>query len=87
MTERPIVFNYAKAGGPPDEWERLEVVDRETGDLISDVVEANADEGWFIRHVVDPETGEVVVEGEGDDRRIKTERVEQLITIRRKGED
>lgn len=87
MTERPIVLNYAKVGGPPDRWEQVEIVDRETGDLITDVVEANADEGWFIRHVIDPETGEAVTEGEGDDRRIKTERVEQLITIRWKEQD
>lgn len=84
MTDRPMIYNYVKVDGPPDCWCDLEVVDRETGKHIPDVVEVNADEGWFVRHVMDPETGNPVLEGVGDDRTIKTERVEQPIRIQKR---
>lgn len=42
-------ITYAKAGGPPDDWQGLRVLDLETGDEVDRVEEVNAAEGWLIR--------------------------------------
>lgn len=82
MTDQPLT--YAKADGPPDDWMLLKVIDADTGEEITDVVEVNTAEGWLVRYVIDPETGSPVLEGEGDDLRIKTERVERATRLHRK---
>lgn len=41
-------LNYAKVGGPPDDWLDIIVLDLETGKEIPDVIEANVDSGVVI---------------------------------------
>lgn len=40
-------LTYAKVGGPPDDWAKLQVRDRKTGDLV-EAVEVNTAQGWAI---------------------------------------
>lgn len=51
---------YARAGGPPDNWQELTIWDRATGLEVEWVVEVNAAEGWAIVYETpgrdDPET-------------------------------
>ena len=44
------VVTYAKAGVTPHNWMFMLILDRDTGDYVSDVEEVNAAEGWLIRH-------------------------------------
>lgn len=39
---------YAKVGGPPEDWQSLEVRDLDTGQLRHDVIEVNTEEGWAL---------------------------------------
>lgn len=41
-------ITYAKVGGPPDDWERLQVRDTESGALVDSVIEVNTEEGWAL---------------------------------------
>lgn len=75
-----MIYKYAKVGGPPDNWSQMLITDLETGEQVDNVVEVNADEGWLIRQVVD-EDGHPVLDGEGDDRHIRQERIEGLFEI------
>lgn len=54
------------------------VQDAETGEPIKGVIEANAVEGWFTRHVRDAE-GRIVSTEAGDEAAV--ERIEQAIRI------
>lgn len=47
MTD-PIL--YARVNGPPENWNLCLVRNLVTGDLIDDVVEVNAKEGWLRRY-------------------------------------
>lgn len=38
---------YARVGGPPADWYRLQVRDLDSGELV-DAVEANSAEGWAV---------------------------------------
>jgi hypothetical protein len=44
MTE---AITHAAVGGPPDDWQSLQVRDLESGQLV-DAVEVNTEEGWAI---------------------------------------
>lgn len=68
-------LSYAKAGVTPT-WRYLQVIDVETGELIPMVKEANATEGWVIRHKRDETGKRVVVDGA-----LVEERVEIAIRI------
>lgn len=46
-------LTYAKVGGPPAHWQKLEVIDNTSGKLIRDVLEVNTMEGWLTRHIRD----------------------------------
>lgn len=41
----PAKIRHAKAGGPPDNWEGLQVRDLDSGELVTDVVEVWSDRG------------------------------------------
>lgn len=41
-----VEITYAKAGGPPDNWLDLMVIDFDTGEMLDFVVEVNTVEGW-----------------------------------------
>lgn len=60
----PPKITYAKAGGPPDDWSRLQVRDLQTGALLDDVVEVDATEGWAVVYElplrVDPRNDAIV---------------------------
>lgn len=40
---------YAKSGGPPDDWEGLEIIDLDSSAFVPDVEECNVAEGWLVR--------------------------------------
>lgn len=42
-------ITYAKVGGPPANWHGLEVVDLDTGEIVRDVIEVDAVNGWLMR--------------------------------------
>ncbi len=42
---RPLL--YVKAGGPPANWKKIQVVLKSNGRKVPDVVEADAHEGWY----------------------------------------
>jgi len=42
---------YAKVGGPPDNWQDLQVFDKDTGIAINHVIECNAVQGWAKRYL------------------------------------
>lgn len=71
--------DYARVDGPPRDWFRLVVIDASTGGEMRDVIEANAVEGWVVRHMRD-----------GEDRLVRqphslrTERVAASIAIVRR---
>lgn len=48
MSAKPLL--YAKAGGPPDNWMDLRVIDLDTGQDVQDALEVNVTEGWMIRY-------------------------------------
>lgn len=43
-------ITYAKVGGPPEDWSKLQVRDRATGEIVDKVVEVNSAEGWLVTH-------------------------------------
>ena len=43
-------LTYAKAGGPPKNWHKLEVLGPDGVTPMRDVVEVDAKEGWCIRN-------------------------------------
>lgn len=61
---------YAKAGGPPDDWVDLYVIDEETAAEVRDVIEVDCDEGWAICWerddnddvLIDPATGDLATQ-------------------------
>lgn len=69
------VPNYAKAGGPPQNWWCLEVM--LNGNVLKDVVEVNTAEGWAVREALDANGAPVI---EGDE--IKTYRHKGAYTLR-----
>lgn len=46
MTE----LTYAKAGGPPHDWQGLKVFDLATGQEVLDVLECDTGAGWLISY-------------------------------------
>jgi hypothetical protein len=44
------VITYAKVGGPPADWHKLQVRDLDTGELV-EAVEVNTEEGWTVIRV------------------------------------
>jgi hypothetical protein len=40
-------ITYAKVGGPPQDWHKLQVRDLDSGDLVR-AVEVNTEEGWAL---------------------------------------
>lgn len=63
------MITYAKVGGPPDNWMHLRVRDLKTGELVNEVVQVNAAEGWLRRYkqvngkpVLDPASHSLVIE-------------------------
>lgn len=43
--------SYARAGGPPSDWDSLTIIDEATGNAVADVIEVNCSEGWLRRWV------------------------------------
>lgn len=50
-------LTYAKVGGPPDDWECWVVLDAESGEELTNLVEVNTREGWAVRYVTPPVAG------------------------------
>ena len=73
------VITYAKVGGPPDDWYGLQVIDLETGQEVTEVVECSADGGWLIRQKTD-ENGRIVL---SPINTIEYERLDGRFEIRR----
>lgn len=71
-------LTYAKALGPPDDWENLKIVHAD-GTEDRDVIEANSEEGWLIRYRRDAD-GKLIVSGD----ECLTERIECSFTIERR---
>lgn len=46
-------FRFARIDGPPGCWHMLKIIDLSTGEPISMVIAANADEGWVERYASD----------------------------------
>jgi hypothetical protein len=46
---------YAKAGGPPKNWAKLEVVEGDDVRPMAEVLEVNAAEGWCRRYMRGPD--------------------------------
>ena len=69
-------LTYAKVGGPPEDWTRLEVVDLASGNTVP-AVEVNTVEEWAIVYEepsrIDKATG-----------RLATQRIEGRFEIRRR---
>ena len=70
-----------EASGTPRDWFRYAVFDAATGEKLLRVVEANAEEGWFIRYRTGPD-GRLLRDGD----QIAAERVEMPIRIERSPE-
>lgn len=70
-----------EAGGVPRDWFRYVVIDVATGEKLLRVVEANAEEGWFVRYRTGPD-GRLLRDGD----RVASERVERAIRIERVAE-
>lgn len=70
---------YAKVGGPPDDWQQLQVrdLDSDGNNLVDGVVEVNTEEGWC--EVVDRQAPRA--EGEP----LPTRRVTGRFVIERQG--
>lgn len=47
------VVTYAKAGGPPDNWCGLLVLDRDSGEYVGEVCECDTEGGWLVRYKTD----------------------------------
>lgn len=75
MTE----LSYAKVGGPPARWQKLKIIDLDTGLEVSKVVEVNTTEGWLIRYREDAE-GRPFIDPEKPDQAAR-ERVEGRFQI------
>lgn len=41
-------ITYAKVGGPPDDWQHIEIIDKDTGNVVPEVIEVNTIERWAI---------------------------------------
>lgn len=78
MTSTPT---YACAGGPPHDWDRLEVWDLVEERLIPEVVEVNTAEGWLIRYAKGPD-GKPIVDGTGNDAELRKEKVNGRFLLR-----
>jgi hypothetical protein len=76
MTTQLIL--YIKAGLTPD-WKRIRVIHLPSREILSDVMEADASEGWILRRVRD-RNGLLVLDENGH---LATERVECEIRIER----
>lgn len=46
--ESPL--SWAKVGGPPENWQQIDVIDLATGERLRDVIEVNTTGGWAIVH-------------------------------------
>ncbi|HEY3694086.1 hypothetical protein [Phenylobacterium sp.] len=42
-------ITYVRVGGPPADWQSIEVVDLDTGQLVEGVIEVDSDCGWLVR--------------------------------------
>ena len=82
VEEAETIITYAKVYGPPDDWNGLEVVDLDTGEKIENVVEANTEEGWLIRHKDDDDGRPTVINGT-----IAMEKIEGRFKIQRPATD
>lgn len=51
----PGTLTYACVGGPPDDWNNIEIIDLGTGKPVSAVIECNTAEGWLERYVTAPD--------------------------------
>jgi hypothetical protein len=71
-------LTYAQVGGPPHDWQGLQVIDLATGLPVGEVIEVNATEGWLIRYATD-DAGNVVPDGD----EAKRERIKGDFEIRR----
>lgn len=47
------ILTYAKAGGPPENWHGIVILDRDTGEFVRNAIEVDAAEGWLIRYQTD----------------------------------
>ncbi|NIJ40369.1 hypothetical protein FHS78_000639 [Parvibaculum indicum] len=65
-------ITYAKAGGPPEDWTNIEVVDIQTGNVIDYVVEVDTIAGWLRKYKTD-ENGKLALLPDG-----KTPQIEAL---------
>ncbi len=63
-----MTLTYVKAGGPPDYWRIVRVVDLDTGTEVAGVIEADTSGGWLTYYARDQqgrlkvENGELVIE-------------------------
>lgn len=46
-------YEYVRVGGPPENWTELIVLDLDKKEILSNVVEADAESGWAI--LIDPD--------------------------------
>jgi len=69
---------YARAGGPPDDWQGLRVFKVKTGEEVLEVVEVSTKDNWLKRLVTDREGKPIVKNGE-----LVVERIRGLFEIRR----
>ncbi|WVW77421.1 hypothetical protein Bhz59_00035 [Stenotrophomonas phage vB_SmaS_Bhz59] len=52
--KKPPTYANVNKNEPPD-WMRLQVRDLDKNELIQGVVEVNAEEGWAVRYIMEPE--------------------------------
>lgn len=64
-------ITYAKAGGPPDNWREITVLNVETGEEVVDIVEVNATEGWAVINAISENGHRIVFNGTAVTKRIE----------------
>lgn len=74
-------ITFAKVGGPPADWARLDVIDAATGQIVdADVIECDTVKGYIIALKRDAD-GNLIV---GKDDKIETVRIEGRYQLRRR---
>lgn len=68
---------YAKAGGPPDDWRGLAIIDLDTGQEVLDVTEVDTVAGWLVSYKRNAE-GSYYLDGD----QIARQRIEGRYQIR-----
>jgi hypothetical protein len=81
MVDEPLT--YAKAGGPPDNWRGITVIDLETEQPVEAVVEVDTLAGFVIKHALDAAGNGVIDWNAPGGPAIILERIEGRFEIRR----